>query len=133
MTPEIRLSENREEMDDRWVISEIRSSYWGEWMTPIQIMRALDHSLCFGAFIDTRQIGFARVVTDRSTFSSITDMLVGERFRRQGVGRRLMLAVTAHRWVAPTICTLASRDARGFYAKFGFVEIGGDVMKRAPR
>ena len=68
-----------------------------------------------------RQIGFARVVTDRATFAYLADVYVLESHRGRGLGRWLVECVTAHpdlrglrRW------TLATRDAHDLYRRFGF-------------
>lgn len=133
MTPEFNISTDPSKIDMRWVITTLRSSYWGEWMTPIQIMRACDHSLCFGAYLNSgEQVGIGRFVTDRAVFSSLTDLAVDELWQRKGVGTAIMRAALEHPHIHPTICILYSRDACDFYAKFGFIHIGGQVMKRAP-
>jgi GNAT superfamily N-acetyltransferase len=139
MTPDFHVSIGLTQLDMTWVITTIRSSYWGERLSPIQIMRACDNSLCFGAYFNDshlqagRQIGFCRVVTDRATFSSITDLIVDEINRHRGVGTALMEAVVSHPWVSPTICVIQSRDAVGFYAKFGFESGTHNVLKRDPK
>jgi ribosomal protein S18 acetylase RimI-like enzyme len=122
------------DQDRLQVIQWIRASYWGGWQQENQIRFALKHSLALGAYrpVDRMLLGFVRIVTDYATFSSITDLYVDESFRRQGVGRQVMEHVIDETCVSETICILASRDARGFYKKFGFEEIGGDVMKRNP-
>ena len=81
----------------------------------------MEHSLCFGAFDEGRQVGFARVISDRATFAYICDVFALESHRGGGVGKSLMAAIMAHpelqglrRW------TLFTRDAQGLYRKFGF-------------
>ncbi len=76
-------------------------------------------------------IGFARVITDHATFSFVGDVFVVENERGKGYGGRLMQAVVEHPSVARTISILQTRDAGGFYAKFGYKH-GGNVMKRGP-
>lgn len=83
--------------------------------------RALDHSLCFGGYLEGDQIAFARVVTDRATFANLVDVFVLPGFRGRGYGRRLMEAVLAH----PDLqglrrFTLNTTTARGLYEQFGF-------------
>ncbi len=120
-------------LDHEWLLRTLGASYWGGSYTRVQILRALDHSLCFGAYLGdpSTQIGFVRVVTDHAIFSSITDVIVDPQWRGQGVGTKLLEAVVAHPAVATTICVLETRHARGLYKKFGFSE-GGDVLKRNP-
>jgi hypothetical protein len=40
------------------------------------LVRAIAGSLCFGIYENERQIGFARVVTDRATFAYLCDVFV---------------------------------------------------------
>jgi len=68
-----------------------------------------------------RQIGFARVVTDRSTFAYLGDVFILEEFRGRSLSKWLMETIISHpelhglrRWV------LATRDAHGLYEQFGF-------------
>lgn len=114
------------------IIARIRSAYWGHWQTVYQIRVALRHSLVLVARHGDEFLGFVRVVGDNATFSSITDFWVDEEHRGKGVGRALMEYLLAKTYVPDTICVIASRDAKGFYEKFGFVGVGGEVMKRDP-
>ena len=83
--------------------------------------RSIEQAIPFAAYLDVRQVGFARVVTDRATFAYLADVFVVEESRGRGISRALMEAVVAHpdlqglrRWV------LLTRDAHDLYRKFGF-------------
>src|SRR5579871_3451812 len=96
-------------------------SYWAEGISLELVKRCLEGSLCFGVFCDGLQIGFARVVTDRASFAYLCDVYVLEEFRGQGVATWMMEAVISH----PELqnlrrFSLATRDAHGFYERFGF-------------
>ena len=85
------------------------------------LRRALDHSLCFGGLVDGRQVAFARVITDYATFANLVDVYVLPEYRGRGFGKRLMAAVFAHpRLQGLRRFTLATGDAHGLYAQFGF-------------
>jgi ribosomal protein S18 acetylase RimI-like enzyme len=114
------------------IIAWIKGSYWGGWQSTVQLRAALKHSMTFVAIREGKVLGFIRIVTDYATFSSITDLYVDEPHRRQGVATALLRHVMEHTGVPEAICILTSRDARALYAKFGFVSIGGEVMKRDP-
>jgi GNAT superfamily N-acetyltransferase len=129
---DLLISSDATKLDAAWVIREVRASYWGHSQSPVQILRAIDNSLCFMAWLENEPVGFCRVVTDKATFSSITDMIVAAKWQRHGVGTALLKAALAHPWVMPTICILASRDATEFYRPHGFAFAGRDVMKRNP-
>jgi GNAT superfamily N-acetyltransferase len=99
-------------------------SYWSPGVPRAVVERALANSLCFGLFHRGRQIGLARIVTDRATFAWLADVYVLEEHRGKGLSQRLMRAVVAH----PDLqglrrMLLATRDAHGLYAKFGFTPL----------
>ncbi len=96
-------------------------SYWAQGRAREVTERAIAESLCFGVYDARGQIGFARVVTDRSTFGFLADVFVVARARGAGVGKALIAAVLAH----PDVrglgrLTLATDDAHGLYSQFGF-------------
>jgi GNAT superfamily N-acetyltransferase len=108
----------------------LSQSYWSPGIPRATIARAIEHSLCFGAFWEGRQVGFARVVTDRATFAYLCDVYVLEAHRGRGLAQQLMDRVVAH----PDLqglrrMMLATRDAHALYAKYGFTPLAApDVM-----
>jgi GNAT superfamily N-acetyltransferase len=99
-------------------------SYWAPGIPRELVARSLENSLGFGLYQESRQIGFARVVTDRATFAYLADVFVIEAFRGQGLGKWLIECVLAHpdlqglrRWL------LGTRDAHGLYERFGFTPL----------
>jgi ribosomal protein S18 acetylase RimI-like enzyme len=102
-------------------------SYWSPGI-PIEIVdRALRHSLCFGVYesVGGAQVGLARVVTDYATFAYLCDVYVLEGHRGHGLGKRMMREVMAHPALSGARrAMLATRDAHGLYAGFGFQEAG---------
>ncbi|MFL5307276.1 MAG: GNAT family N-acetyltransferase [Polyangia bacterium] len=99
----------------------LRESYWSPGVPRETVARAIRNSLPFGIFEAERQVGFARVVTDRATFAYLADVFIDPAARRRGLAVWLMEVISAHpdlqglrRWM------LATRDAHGLYAKFGF-------------
>ena len=96
-------------------------SSWAVGMPRALLERAVANSLCFGGYLDGRQIAFARVVTDRATFANLVDVFVLPEYRGRGYSKALMAAVLAH----PELqglrrFMLATADAHGLYAQFGF-------------
>lgn len=105
-----------------WFLST--RSYWAKTRTKEQTRTAIEHSICFGLFDGQRQIGFARVISDRATYAYLGDVFVLEEFRGLGYSKMLMDAIVSHpdlqglrRW------TLATRDAHGLYEQFGFTPL----------
>ena len=96
-------------------------SYWAQNRTIEQTRTAISNSICFAVFKEQRQVGFARVITDKATFAYIGDVFILDGFRGRGLGKRLMNAMLEHpelqglrRWL------LATRDAHGLYEQYGF-------------
>ena len=107
-------------------------SYWARGIPRDVVARSIANSLCFGVYAlgnanpdsEWRQVGFARVATDRATFAYLADVFILPEHRGQGLSKRLMEAVLAHphlqglrRWM------LATADAHELYRRFGFAEL----------
>jgi GNAT superfamily N-acetyltransferase len=92
------------------------------------VERAIAGSLPFSLLHDssdgTRQVGFARVITDSATFAYLADVFVLDAYRGQGLGQWLMTTVMEH----PSLqglrrLALVTRDAHMLYAKHGFTPL----------
>jgi GNAT superfamily N-acetyltransferase len=103
------------------------NSYWAQGISQEVVRKSIEHSLCFGVFYQpgdassVLQVGFARVITDYATFAYLADVFVVEAHRGRGLAQRLLRTILEHpdlrglrRWA------LATRDAHGLYARFGF-------------
>lgn len=117
----IVVTTDRSRLDLDVIHGFLTTSYWAKGIPRETVARSMEHSLCFGAFDERRQVGFARVVSDRTTFAYICDVFALESHRGNGVGKSLMAAIMSHpelqglrRW------TLFTRDAHGLYRQFGF-------------
>jgi len=105
-----------------WISSE---SYWSKGLPRDIFDRSVANSLCFALHDADRTLrGFARVVTDKATFAYLCDVFVCASTRGQGAGKALMSAIMGHpelqnlrRWM------LATRDAHGLYAQYGFTPL----------
>jgi len=108
----------------------LRDSYWSPGIPRSIVARAIEHSLNFGLYEERRQVGFARVCTDRSTFAYLMDVFVLPEHRGKGLSVWLMETVMQHPDLQNMrIFRLATRDAHGLYEKVGFTRIANpDVM-----
>lgn len=99
-------------------------SYWSAEIPLETVRRALEHSLNFGLYKRDAQVGFTRVVTDQATFAWICDVFVLEEERGRGLSKWLIECVRATPELAGLRrCLLATRDAHGLYARFGFTPL----------
>jgi GNAT superfamily N-acetyltransferase len=97
------------------------ASTWAIGIPRATFERSIEHSLCFGAYVGGQQVGFARVVSDFATFGNLVDVFVLPDYRARGYSKRLMEAVLGHpRLQGLRRMTLATGDAHGLYAQYGF-------------
>jgi ribosomal protein S18 acetylase RimI-like enzyme len=99
-------------------------SYWSEGISKELISRAMAGSLCFGLLEGSRQVGFARVITDRATYAYLCDVYVLEEYQGRGLGTWLMRELMTH----PDLqglrrIGLVTRDAHRLYEKLGFTAL----------
>ena len=96
-------------------------SYWVPGIARASVEKCIKNSLCFGAYLDGRQIGFARLVTDFVRYAHLLDVFVLPEFRGRGIGKLLMEHILEHPELRTIVrYTLGTKDAHKLYAKYGF-------------
>ncbi len=107
----------------RWLRTD--AYWWSGGLERSVFDRAVDHSLNLSARTESGTfVGFARLVTDRSTFAYLADVYVAAEHRGRGVGNLLTRTAVSH----PAVATcrrmlLVTSDAHGVYARHGFTAI----------
>jgi GNAT superfamily N-acetyltransferase len=111
-------------VDHAMVTDFLAASYWSQGIPASVVSRSIAGSLCFALRDETRQIGFARVISDRATIAVLNDVFVLPEFRGRGLGKWLVECVMSHpelqglkAWI------LVTRDAHDLYSRFGFKEL----------
>src|SRR5882762_8225240 len=100
-------------------------SYWSRGIPRSTVERAIENSLCFGVYHRAAQVGFARVVTDRSTFALLADLFILKAHRGKGLSKWLMRCVVGHEDLQDLRrLLLLTSDAHGLYSQFGFEQLG---------
>lgn len=107
----------------------LTNCYWAKGITRDVVSRSIENSLPFGVYRGAKQVGFARVITDRATFAYIADVFILEPYRGHGLSKLLMQCIMEHpelqglrRW------SLATRDAHRLYTQFGFRPVAKPEM-----
>ena len=108
-----------------------RESYWAQNIPRQIVEKSISNSLCFGLYRQDKQIGFARLITDKATFAYLADVFILDEYRKKGLSKWLMEIIQAHpdlqglrRWM------LGTRDAHGLYEQFGWTVLDEDTRKR---
>ena len=106
-------------------------SYWAKNISKELVIKSIINSLCFGLYHQQKQVGFARVVTDKTTFAYLADVFILEEYRKKGLSKWLIETIQAYpdlqgfrRWMPGT------RDAHGLYEKLGWTVLDEDTRKR---
>jgi N-acetylglutamate synthase-like GNAT family acetyltransferase len=118
----LSISDNPALLDRAFICNFLRErSYWARGVTREIVDRSVENSLCFGIYLNGKQIGFARVVTDFATFAWLADVFIVEEKRGQGFSKKLVAAVLAHPKLQELRrFMLGTKDAHGLYDRFGF-------------
>lgn len=119
---EIEIAEGLGRVDFERVHGWLSSTYWSPGVAREKVERAArNSSLVVGAYADETQVGYLRVVSDKTTFAWICDVYVDEAYRGRGIARAMVTHALNHpehqglrRWL------LATADAHGVYAECGF-------------
>lgn len=101
-----------------------KKAYWSLNIPKEVVVRAIEHSLCFGVYHNQTQLGFARIISDFSTIAYLGDVYILEAYRGKGLSKWLVETIMAHpklqglrRWI------LLTGDAHGLYRQFGWTDI----------
>jgi ribosomal protein S18 acetylase RimI-like enzyme len=105
---------------DRVVDYLQNESHWAKNRSQDKIVISINNSLCYSLFLNYEFIGFARVVTDYTTFAYLCDVFVATKYQRRRYGRKLIEFIMNDDEIKGTPFFLLTRTAHEFYRKFGF-------------
>ncbi|MCC6453370.1 MAG: GNAT family N-acetyltransferase [Caldilineaceae bacterium] len=122
---EYTISTDPARLDVDVIYGYLSRSYWATGRPRQTLELSLRHSLNFGVYHqssqNSTQVGLARIITDYATFAYLCDVFILEENQGHGLGK----------WLIDTMVNdpalqnirrfmLATRDAHGLYAQFGF-------------
>ncbi|OGP88773.1 MAG: hypothetical protein A2031_07135 [Deltaproteobacteria bacterium RBG_19FT_COMBO_43_11] len=119
----IRIIDDTQKMDFTRITEMLKDAWWSKDIGIEEVKQGADNSaLVVGAFTpEGIQIGYSRVISDKTRFAYIMDVYVDEHFRKQGVGQAMINFILHHpklrdvyQWL------LITKDAHGVYSKAGF-------------
>lgn len=116
--------------DKSWIDLDVvhnflRNCHWAKGISRELVEKSIHNSLCFGVYEVSegisKQIGFARVISDFATFAYLSDVFVLESHRGNDLAKQLLTEIMKHpelqglrRWM------LVTTNAHGLYEQFGF-------------
>jgi len=124
MNPDISADLARLRMDD--IQGMLVKTYWSTGITKNEIAQGIRNSVLVVGAYDTsgRQVGFCRVISDKTRFAYLLGVIVAEDCRHRGIGHAMVRFAMAHpdlrdvyQWL------LKTSDAHGVYGKCGFTPI----------
>jgi GNAT superfamily N-acetyltransferase len=120
----ISISTDKAKLDVPFIQHFLEDIYWAAGRTIEEVQRTIDASFCFGIYLDGKQVGFARVVTDYVVFAYLMDVFIDEAHRGRGYSSMLVKAMMEEPELQQVkIWRLATTDAHFLYEKFGFTPL----------
>ncbi|HEV8270109.1 MAG TPA: GNAT family N-acetyltransferase [Chitinophagaceae bacterium] len=118
------ITTEKEKLDIDLIHSFLNRTYWAEGISKETIKRSIEGSLCFGVFENDKQVGFARMITDKATFAYLADVFIIEEYRGRRLSKWLMEVIMSHSDLQGLRrMILATKDAHGLYKQFGFTPL----------
>ena len=120
----IEISTDKSRLDVPFIQNFLKDIYWAAGRTMDEVQTTIDASICFGLYLDGKQIGFARVITDYVVFAYVMDVFVTPEHQGKGYSTKLIQAMMDEPKLAEVkIWRLSTRDAHFLYEKFGFTPL----------
>lgn len=117
----ISVSTDKSKLDIAFIHNFTKDIYWAAPRTIEEVQTCIENSFCFGIYLDDKQIGFARVITDYVVFAYLMDVFIDEKHRGNGYSSLLIEAMMKEPELKQIkIWRLATTDAHFLYRKFGF-------------
>lgn len=119
-----------EEMDFDKVTKLLSYTYWSPGIKKTEVIKGAENSaLLVGVFIEDEQIAFARVISDKTRFAYIMDVVVDDDYRKMGIGQTIINHILNHEEMKDIYnWLLITKDAHGVYAKQGFTPLNNPEL-----
>jgi GNAT superfamily N-acetyltransferase len=132
--PAFQVSSDPARLDLPLIHEFLASTYWASGRSRETVESTIQHSVCFGGYLDSGQVAFGRIVTDSTIFAYFADIFVLPQWQGRGYGRAITQAMIDYVDGCGVLFTmLGTRHAAGLYEKFGFLHMPADstFMRRS--
>ena len=117
---DVIISDDKSKFPVEKAIELLHTTYWAENRDPEVIRKSIDNSIVFGVYSEDSLIGMARVISDFATTFYIADVIIDEKYRGNGLGKKLISTIMSDERFSSLFGILVTRDAHGLYEHFGF-------------
>ena len=118
------ISTDRSKLELDLIHGFLTESYWAKGIPRNLVQKSIKNSNPYGLYHQGRQVGFARVISDLSTFAYLGDVFVIVEYQGRGLGKWLVEEIFkdpayagVRRW------SLITEDAHSLYQRFGFLPL----------
>ncbi len=118
------LSDKQEDMQLNVIYNFLTHSYWAKNIGIDIVKKSIEFSLCVGVFKNSKQVGFARLISDQATYAYLADVFVLPDHRKQGLAKEMIShfqnneeLTSIRRWM------LVTADSQPLYESIGWETI----------
>ena len=129
-----------ENMDFTKATKMLSKAFWSIDIKIDEVKKGASNStLIVGAFLNNEQIGYARVISDKTRFAYILDVYVDENYRKKGIGQLMINNILKNKDLKDVYqWLLITKDAQGVYSKSGFKQLSRpndwmEIRKERPK
>lgn len=119
----IHISTDRKKLQIDVIHQFLTETYWAKGRTIEEVRTTIENSLCFGVYINNKQIGFARVATDYIVFAYLMDVFILPEYQGKGYSKLLVKEILENTKLKKCGWMLKTLDAHGLYKQFNFTEL----------
>lgn len=102
----------------------LTETYWAKGRTLEEVKKSIESCLCFGVYMEEKQIGFARIATDYVVFAYLMDVFILPEYQGKGYSKQLMKAINeASELQTCKVWMLKTSDAHNLYKQFGYTQL----------
>lgn len=117
------IKDGFDKMDFTRITELLKNAFWCKGIKKEEVIQGCQNSaVVVGTFLpDNTQIGFSRVISDKTRFAYILDVIVDENYRRIGIGQSMIKYILENQELKDVYqWTLITKDAHDVYKKLGF-------------
>ncbi|TXK72420.1 GNAT family N-acetyltransferase [Paenibacillus sp. N3.4] len=126
------ISDNKQLLDLKIIKGFLARSYWANQRSEERTEKSIENSVCYGIYEESKQVGYARIVTDHATMYYLCDVFIDEEHRGKGLGKKLVESLVNSEQLKDLMGILGTMDAHELYKQYDFESDPERFMRRRP-